>query len=234
MMVNLPDLSDRENDGTLLRFILARNRRQVNLAKIEVDLLQFGAFCLSLKQCFDDKPAFCLLSEQDHGHTVESTLPFHDCQSRLFQDELRGFWHMPHRDQVAAYVPRMSLILYVLPAFMVSEVSYILAALQQEQSMNFRLLKELGVRLIRLSCLFVATPLLILHYAQVLPYRRNRSEISEWQKMADDEWLLWHKALWIPVGLLCILSPCRAIWYYMRWQSRNASFRLREPLLTSD
>lgn len=241
MMVNLPPLSDGENDGNLLRFLLARDRHQVKVAKIEVDLLQFGAFLLSVKQCFENKPAFCLLKEQHQGKDLQSTLQFHKCQSRLFQDELRGFWHLPHRVQVVAYVPHMSLILYVLPAFMVSEVAYVLAAFQQQQSMNCRLLKDVGVALLRLSCLFVAIPLLVLHYAQVLPYHKHKyyhEEVSEFEHVLDEQWLHWHKTLVMPLGLLCAFSPVVAMlyscWYYRKWQHRNAIFTLREPLLNTE
>lgn len=231
MMVVLPPLSDGINNANVLRFFVARDHNQVSVASVEVELLQFGAFFLSIKQCFDNKPAFCMLKEKQHGMITEHILPYHDCQQRLFQDNLRVYWFLPHKVQIVDYLPHMSLILFALPAFILSDASYVFASFGDEQRMSWRLAKELMVRLIRLLGLFVAIPVFVLVWAPVLPYMRNHAYQSEFHHILNEELLLWFNALILMTAFFISISPCLAFWYYRRWQYRNGNFTLSEPLL---
>lgn len=242
MMVILPPLSDGVNDRSLLRFLLARDQHQVNVASWEIELLQFGAFFLSVRQCFIDKPAFCVTKEAHEGATLETIMRYHDCQNRQYEDNMpvrvfgsHVFWYLPHKLEIVAYLPHMGLILYVLPASLVSEVSQILAAFRDERSMNWRLAKELGVRLTKLFALFVAIPLLVLERALVLPATKNHErQFAIFRHILGQELILWRDAFLVLLVLLCIFSPCIMFWYYRNWQYRNGEFTLREPLLSNE
>merc|ERR1712146_564813 len=94
----------------------------------------------------------------------------HDCAAQIAEDHVSMRWHLPHHFQLVAELPRMGLIMYVLPGILVSDASYLWTTFGRERSMTWRLVMQLGLRLTRLFCLFVALPLfpLLLPFAILL------------------------------------------------------------------
>merc|ERR1712224_547332 len=142
-----------------MRFLLARDQHEVNGVSVESELLQFGAFLLSVKQCFDRNPVLCMLESRSEGKTSEDVLQFHDCAAQLFLNGVQVFWHMPGRGRIVIQFPNLGLVLYTLPAFAVTDASRMLAPFRHQRSISCRMVMEAGVRMTRLLVLFVAFPL---------------------------------------------------------------------------